>query len=271
MAPWYFIFSFIISLQALGAKATFEKIPSHYVIKLCGQDAEWPPYFYFEKSATGSKGSLAGYSVEFLEKVLSKHKIKYKINAIPWVRCKEGVREGKYDMMMDTSNNAEREQLYEVSKPYYAMRFAYFYNVRQPQPAIEKVEDLKNYSICAVLGYNYAPLGLTEKDIDQGAYSVKQLMQKIENSRCDLAAERLEIILGNQRLGRLSLKKSGIKYAFIPGAQPQTFHMMISKNFKYKEHLLKIINEGILEMQMSGEAAKLGNKYKPKNYPFLLK
>jgi polar amino acid transport system substrate-binding protein len=78
---------------------------------------------------------------------------------------------------------------------------------------------------------------------------------------CDLFIEGYEIFAGFKAIGEDYLSDPDLKYTAIPGTTPKTYHMMISRNFKYGEELKNLINEGIVELEKSGMMNNLIKKY----------
>ena len=49
----------------------------------------------------------------------------------------------------------------------------------------------------------------------------------------------------------------------VPGMTPTEFYMMISRQAAGAEELLKTINDGLAELEASGQLARLAKKYLP--------
>ena len=233
----------------------------HQTIKVCGQEAEWPPYLYFQRSLGIKTDEVTGYSIEYLKNSLASKGLNYTIDMIPWRRCMESVKSGVYDMMTDTSSNAEREQAYLVSKPYYALHLVYFYDKARSQPAVNRAEDLKKLRLCGVNGYNYAPFGIKPNEIEQGAGNLAQSFLKLKKNRCDAVPERLEIALGYKALNVVDFDQLDIGVEPIVDLAPVPFYMMVSRNVPYATELLRVLDEGIEQLNGSPAGRKLASKY----------
>jgi len=246
---------------ASAAPAQAAPLAPHQTIKVCGQDAEWPPYLYFQRSLGIKTEDLVGYSIEYLRTSLARKGLNFTMDMIPWRRCMESVKAGVYDMMTDTSSNAERELTYLVSKPYYAMHLIYFYDKSRSPPVVNRAADLKRLRLCGVNGYNYAPFGIQAGEIEQGAMNLGQSFLKLKRQRCDAVPERLEIALGYKAINVVDFDQLDIGFEYVPGLPPVPFHMMVSRNVPYATELLQVLDEGIEQLNSSGAGRQLASKY----------
>jgi polar amino acid transport system substrate-binding protein len=260
-ASWGRIHCIIALFLVLGCSTlNAEPLGAKQVIKVCGQIAEWPPYLYFKRSLGVRTEEVVGYSAEYLNRVLARKGLSYTIDMLPWKRCMAEVENGTYDMMTDTSNNAERARTYLVTKPYYALHLVYFYDKARQKPLVQSAADLKKLRLCAVNGYNYVPFGLSNEQIDTGAQNLGQSFLKLKNNRCDAMPERLEIALGYKAIDVVDFDRLDIGFETVPGLPPSQFHMMVSRNVPYSNELLAVLNEGI-DAIAGGSAKELSDKY----------
>lgn len=252
----------IACLLTLGCgAAASEPLAQGQVIKVCGQIAEWPPYLYFKRENGQRTEELVGYTIDYLQRSLAQHGLRYKYDPIPWKRCMELVNRGLYDMLTDASYNPARERLYLITKPYYALQLVYFYDKARPKPDVRTSVDLKKYRVCVISGYNYAPFGLKQEEIHAGSQSIEQSFQQLKHDRCDVVPERLEAIMGYKALGVVDYEQLGLGVEHLPDLAPATFHMMVSRKVAYGPELLAVLNEGIGKLNGSQAAADIAVKH----------
>ena len=248
-------------LALLAPAAWAAPIPPGKVIAVCDGGEEWPPYTYYKRSLGIKTNELVGYAVEYLQRVLARKNLRFSLELIPWKRCMAMVDSGQYDMLLNASNNDERDRTFLVSKPYYALTLVYFYDTAKPQPDIRSPADLKTRHLCGVRGYNYAPFGLAANEIDTEAPSQALTFLKLKKGRCEAVPERLEIAIGYKILGVVDFDKLDIAYEAVPGLSPSPFSMMVSRHTPYAEELLAVLNEGIAEISAKDGASDLAAKY----------
>lgn len=241
---------------------------SESVIKICDDGAEWPPYSYFDRSQGRKSDQVIGYSVDVIEAIFSKHELKFTVELLPWARCQEKVAAGDdYQLALNASYNLERDRTYHLLAPYYSMSNYYFYSLKNHPNGldIDSVQDLKKYSVCGISGYNYATYNLSDSEVDQGTKDFPALISKLHKGRCDLFVEKYEILAGFAAIGVPFLSDKALGKAPIPGMASTPFYMMLSRNYRHKAKLKKILDNGLDEMKKSGQLQEILNRYIPLN------
>ena len=71
----------------------------------------------------------------------------------------------------------------------------------------------------------------------------------------------IDLIAHSYKRGIDHLADKDLKYTAIPSMTPKTYHMLISRNFKYAEELKRIIDEGITSLEESGRLDVLLKKH----------
>ena len=82
----------------------------------------------------------------------------------------------------------------------------------------------------------------------------------IKTNRCDVMIARHEILIGYAALGKPVLDET-IESKNIPDPNIKNFDMMISRNSKYKDELLSLINPQLEKIKKSDKIKKLLDKY----------
>lgn len=230
---------------------------------ICDDGAQWPPYTYYQRVNGRPTDTIVGFSVDVIDSIFTNREIPYQLTLLPWKRCMVEVAAGKnYHMFLSGGRNPERERTYHISVAYYQMHPSYLYSAKHHPNglAIDGRENLKRYRVCGLLGYNYIVFGLSKDDIDTGATDYDRLVKKLLIGRCDLSIDRLEILLGFKAIGKDFINHPDLVYQIIPGEPAEPFHMMFTKN-EFGQSLKRVVDEGIREMQASGELEALKSKY----------
>ncbi|HYD81951.1 MAG TPA: transporter substrate-binding domain-containing protein [Paucimonas sp.] len=236
------------------------------IIRICEDGSEWPPYTYYQRVNDKPTRLIRGFAVDVIETIFAKAGIDFYVEMLPWVRCQKEVEHGMaYQMALNSSWNEARAKTYFLSRPYYRTTNYYFYS-RRHHPAglpIGSAEDLKKFRVCGIFGYNYETYGLPPGSVDQGARDFTSLLAKLHAGRCDLFVEKYEIMAGFSAIGQPYLADKDLGGKPVPGMPSTEFYMMISRRYEHGEHLLKLINDGLAEMEASKQLDKLLKKYVP--------
>lgn len=264
-------FIFTISLLSLIVLSDFAIAQP---VNICDDETEWPPYTYYQRvKGQPDKSKLTGAVVELLDEVFKLIGMKHSITMLPWKRClievKKFDKSQKYEMFINGSFSMERAEEYYLSTPIYETHQGVFYSKKKYPSGIpiSKPSDISNFKICGVLGYNYEYLytdyGIAKGiKIDTGAKSIYIVMRKIEAGRCDILVNSIESIYGATAIGKYTIP-SDIGTMPLPGIEPTTFHVFISKSSPRAYELLTKINQGILILQHSGISKRIFKKYLP--------
>ncbi len=236
-------------------------------INICDDGAEWPPYTYYERTESGEKTDrLKGFSVELIQRILDKEGISFEIKLVPWKRCLKCVKEGRsFQMALNASFSKERQANYHMTRPFYHTTNYYFYSKRNYPGGlvIDSVFDLYCLNACGLLGYNYETYGLSSHIMDQGAKCFPALIAKLHKGRCDVFVEKYEIMAGFTAIGSPMLSDPDIGFKPIPGMKTTPFHMLVSKQLPFGKVLVERINQGIKDIQVSGELDRMLKSYIP--------
>lgn len=232
------------------------------LIKVCDDQAEWPPYTYSERSEGKKTQKIVGYSIDFLTEIFSAKNIKFTIDLVPWAQCLEDLRQGKYDMTLNAGFNSERNRNYLISRTFYSMTPVYFFDNSKKVPLLESAADLKKYKLCGVKGYNYRAGFLLDADsIDLSSTSIIEALKKMKEGKCEIVPERLEAVVGYKVVKTYDYEANGISYRLIPQMEPVSFHMMMSRKIPYRKELYQMINEGINHLRQTEKDKALLKKY----------
>lgn len=257
----------IVALVALAAVAFSGTKP----VKICNDDAEWPPYFYYERDSFGKKTDhIVGASIDILDTLFGNLKYQYTFDLIPWKRCLAAVefygQDQTYEVVTDAGENPERNKKYLRSEPFYAMTPGGFYN-RKKFPNglnIQSGSDLDSYNLCGTFGYNFHPFkdaGVTRR-IDISAHENIQNLKKLMLGRCDVFLSMLESVQGGPKVGQFEIPEE-IDSFVVPNAKKSIFYMWVSRDSKRGEKLISEVNEEVRKLKNDGTWEKIFDKHIP--------
>lgn len=228
------------------------------------QHGDWPPFEFFQRQNGKATDTVAGLNVDLLNTVFQPYGIKFRFKIYPWKRCLRYLEAGKeIQMILPTSLNRERKEKYLVSKSVYEIKPGYFFLKKDfPQGLpVRKPSDLLDYgNLCGRLGYNYVNFGVTNDDVYKQARRYQDLVFFLNNGRCKVCLARYEIIKAYHLVGEPILNDT-IGISFVPGVSAETFHFLISKNYRHGNELLTIIDKGIKDVRENGVFETLLKKY----------
>ena len=231
-------------------------------VRICDDISEWPPFVYFERHHGIKSEKPGGFAVELIDIILNGYGLEYSLELLPWKRCLLGVQEGKYLMLLNATESDERQQHYWFSRAYSHTTPYYFYlQSRQPAPTIHRQQDLANYRVGGILGYNYQYYGLEEQQvISLGIYSYDHLLARLQQGQFDLFVENIEILAGFSSVGEPYLDRQGLVYRPIPEMPPTSIYMLFTRN-ESGRMLRDMVNASIDQMETNGELVRLREKY----------
>ena len=241
------------------------------IVHICDDTAEFAPYIYRSKiSNQENNSSLTGATKELLDEIFNTIGIDYKLDLLPWKRClieveKFGTNK-YYEVFSNGSYSKERSDKYYTTSAIYRTHEGLWYSkVKFPHGIpIKTASDLNQFSLCGVLGYNYATLkklGVTT-EISTGAKSVKSALLKVAKNRCDIFIGGLEDTYGGSSVGIYDIPQSVISIP-LPGVKSNSYHLFVSKSSPRAYELLTKLNQAILLLQHQGIANKIYEKYLP--------
>ena len=267
--------SLLTALSALCVEAAGAQGLDLKTVAVCDDVAEWPPFTYRVRGPGPNGGNAAareaapevvGYSVEVLRRILAPLGIAVRIELLPWVRCMREVESGQsFQMALNASASPDRQQRFLLSLPYYETTHTYFYSRRRyPNGvAVRRVEDVAEFHVCGVHGYNYSAYGLRDEQVDRGALDFSRVIAKLLADRCEIGIEKLEVVQASRYTGKDLLADPDIAHAPIPGMPKGEFHMLVSRQHPQGKALLQVLNSGLKSLRDSGQLQAIRKSYLP--------
>ncbi|TWX50226.1 substrate-binding periplasmic protein [Colwellia hornerae] len=235
-------------------------------IPLCAGAHEWPPYHYFKRVDGKKTEEIIGVDIDIFDEIFTKNGIHYSVELLPWKRCLHEAMKGEiYDVVFGAGLNDSRRDKYVTTKGYYTVVPSFIY-VKEKFPSGVKVEvpsDLKKYGqLCGVRGFNYVNFGQKNEEVDMGSSDYHFLIKKTLALRCDISLVRYEILAGWDRV--LNMNIIGDDWLIlnpVPNNPPESFHLMISKNYKYSDELKFFFESEVNKLKRSGKFKSILSKY----------
>jgi polar amino acid transport system substrate-binding protein len=238
-------------------------------VKICDDDSEWPPYSYFPRvEGKADRSHLTGAMIDLIGKIFELIQMDYSITAIPWKRCLYEVatfaQNQTYEMAIEGTLNEERLNRYYVTTYVYTTTGGYWYSkTKFPRgPSVKGPEDLKNYSLCGIFGYNYAGYGVPPELISSWPKTYQAAFNMLSLGRCDLFLSNIPTVLGKVTMGKLILPE-GVVGKKVPGLESGTFHIFIAKTSPRALMLLTNVNQALHVLTFRGVTDAIFNKYLP--------
>lgn len=228
------------------------------VLKVCAEDAGWPPFSIPSKD---NKKSFSGYNLDVLRHIFSKHDIDFQVVIRPWKRClRDGISKD-VTIVLDAAKNEQRQRDYVLTEPIYTLTPVFFY-LNELETKFNKVETSKDLQkldlICGQKGYTFNNFGLKNDDVTMISKGIHEILDLIVKKRCSVGLARKEVFL-TQLLNFKDSHKIGIKK--LASIESEKFYWLINKNFKYAEKLKSIIDSEVKQLERSGKSKDYLNKY----------
>jgi polar amino acid transport system substrate-binding protein len=245
--------------------AAAESLREGGAIEICDDVAEFPPYIFHKREGSRKTDTITGMAYDLATTILARHKLKFRVQLIPWKRCEEGTKLGIYVMGLSGSLNPERLSAFYMVGPHSVVRNYYFYS-RERHPDgldIRAAADLRKYSICGIYGYNYEAIwDLPNGFVDKGATDYESLVGKVLVGRCDLFLEGLEIIEGFKLIGSSFLDDSRLGGRPMPTSNRTTsFFFMVSRKHPQGRAVADLFTRELEHMAKSGELKSIRERY----------
>ncbi len=234
-------------------------------IHICDDGSEWPPFTYYQRVNGEKTDNIMGFSVDVITEIFNKHGIKSTIELPPWKRCLLNLEGAKYQMALSASFSEERNRKFIYTKSYYDLERSYFYSKKKYPNGLDinTTEDLQKYKIGGVLGYNYESYGISNDWVAPRVGTYFQLVKMIHAERIDVFVARYEIIAGLSKIDSNILSDKDLGHAPIEGLEERRFHMLISRGYEHGPELKRLIDDGISELEKSGDLQLLLRNYFP--------
>ena len=233
------------------------------LVRACDNDQDYPPFRWRGTDADG-RHEIKGFGQALLRQILTKHGWRLEIDLLPLRRCLQEVAHGRrYQLVINSSHNAERARTYLMTEPFEYVHFHSFYLQRRfpERSPVQSKQDLQNLRVCGLAGHNFSMFGLSAEQLHTEAESFPAVFQLLRNERCDVLPYNVETIRGFRLLGQDFLATGEFAHSLIPDVPPSPLLMLIAKPYRYGHALREIINTELAAMRASGELEQLRQQY----------
>lgn len=235
-------------------------------VKIClGDGNEWPPYTYWERhDGKADRNRLSGSATTLVLTALQRLGLSYELHYLPWARVQQELadfgRVGHCEMTWDASYTEERAAFAHYSEPLYRTRLGLFYSTRRfaEAPDLTGGAALASYRVCGVIGYNYAPYGITQEIVR--LKSVQQNLGLLPLQRCDFFPSEIEPLYGGLSLGAYQGDET-LRYVELPATK--AFYLLVSKGSPRGEPLMQSLDRQLQALRDSGEADAIFRRFRP--------
>ncbi|XHS78735.1 substrate-binding periplasmic protein [Burkholderiaceae bacterium UC74_6] len=234
-------------------------------ITVCDDDAERPPFVYYQRQFGVKTEKVTGFAVEVLRQILASRNMTFTVELLPWRRCLNSVQEGRVDMVLSVTKNPEREKQLLFSTALYVTRLVYFFDGERPPPQVLTRDDLLKYKICLVSGMNYSQFGLppNSPNVAGAAKSLGQAFLMLKSKRCEIVPARLEGAIGYRLIGLADYEQIGLSVAAMPDRAnaTQSLHFAVSVRHAQAQALVQLLNDGLEHLKVTGEISNLSDRF----------
>ncbi|MEW6504638.1 MAG: transporter substrate-binding domain-containing protein [Chloroflexota bacterium] len=210
--------------------------PSRRVLRV-GGDQSYPPYEYL------NNGIPTGFNVDLILAVAAEMGYEVEITLGPWSEVRQGLLDGKYDLLMGMVPTNEREKDYDFSIPYTYITFDLFVPANS---TVRSLKDLEDKAVVVQSG------GLMQEYLrEEGFGGEVVLVQDIVNALRLVNEEAYPAALLNRLQGQFLIGEMGLTNVRRVGTDVQSRKYCIAVKDGNKE-LLARLNEGLYLVSSSG-------------------
>lgn len=231
--------------QMQATTAPPQRDQSRRVLRV-GGDQSYPPYEYL------NNGVPTGFNVDLIRAVAAEMGYEVEITLGPWSEVRQGLLDGKYDLLMGMVPTGEREKDYDFSIPYTFITFDLFVPTRS---SVRLLEDLKDQAIVVQAG------GLMQEYLrEEGFPGEVILVQDIVNALRLVNEEAYPAALLNRLQGQFLIRELGLTNIRRVGLDVQSRKYCIAVQDGNKE-LLAGLNEGLYLVSSSGKLGEIQEQW----------
>ncbi len=217
---------------------------------------EYPPY-------SSQKLNNFGFYSEIIMEVCREAKLDCKIDFYPWIRAEKLVETGSVFAAYPYRFNLERRKKYFLSEAIFCGRSKlFYYNKRNDMKnfKFEKISDLEKFTIGFLRGASYKGVIERNKIHFEESNDDNSLLLKLKSGRIDFALAE-ELVFENsikEIFNKESIDFKTLKNDF---EKISNNGLIVSKNYKNSELILKKFNYSLKKIKKNGVYSKIiGNQ-----------
>ncbi|MCG7497883.1 transporter substrate-binding domain-containing protein [Vibrio sp. Of7-15] len=235
------LFSFLFSIPAASKEKTI----------VLATD-EWAPYY---SRHLKQQGFLAEITKEAFHRAGYDCQIKF----VPWERAMTLAQKGIYDGILGAYHTHQREEYFHYSLPITEDQLHFFW-LKDREIQYRELQDLVNYKIGVVKGYNYGD------EFERANYLNKIGNYNVESNVLLLLKGRIDILVGSKKVINMILEEnhfseqSRVQMSEIPLIS-QKLYILISHQSQYHENALSDFNHSFKSMETDGTIEAILSKH----------
>lgn len=218
---------------------------------------EWVPYI---SEHLDNKGLFSQITIE----AFATQGIDVELGFFPWQRVFQLSRSGEWDGTIAYAKTSERERYYIYSDPVYTGQYALFHLKNHPIKW-QKYTDLHDIRIAATRGFG----GMGQEFLEAEANKVINVdrLASDDQSFNMLLLGRVQAVASDVEVGYVLLHKLfGPEKASLFTHSPRLiqqakYHLVLAKNLKKSEELMKKFNTGLNILKQSGRYNQIVNEF----------
>ncbi len=232
------------------------------VLRVCGDINEFPPFTYAVRDAARQLTTVAGYNVDYLERILQASGRRATYSLLPWKRCIALAANGHFDLVLDVVKAAERERYFMFPPVLYTLTPIAIFSSARPVPELNDPKDLNAWKVCAPLGWDFTLAGITTPESSSHPTSLEAALAMLRIGRCDALLFEREVVDGfRQRDGSNPISEREFTFKPLRWRSKSEFYVVVSRALPYRDELLTLLDRGIAEQKKSGAAQRLLRKH----------
>ncbi len=216
------------------------------VVLRVGGDQSYPPYEYLDN------GIPTGFNVDLIHALAEEMGVEVDITLGPWAEMRQGLVDGKYDLLMGMVPTSEREKNYDFTIPYTYITFDLFVPRNSP---VSRLEDLQNQAVVVQAG------GLMQDYLQEQNFTGEVvLVQDVANALRLVNEGSYPAALMNRLQGEFLIAELGLNNVRRVGIEVQSHKYSIAVRDGNKE-LLARLNEALYLVNSSGRLSEIQEQW----------
>lgn len=254
---FYFLFLMLCLLIRVSTVSA-DPLLSKQVIKVCAEDAGWPPFSF---PADELHPEFSGLNKDLLQYISEKQGIQFEVVIRPWKRCLLDAIGGDVQLVLDAAKNPEREEKYLLTAPVYTLTPAFLYhkkNIDRYTVPVASADLQKLKAICGQQGYIYNNFGFESERVNMVSKDLKKILDLTLAERCDIGLARKEVLLTELKN---YAQRDLIGVQEVSQRPKEKFYWLINKRYEHAERLKEVIDLEVGLLHQQKEFDQLLAKY----------
>ncbi len=215
------------------------------VIRAAG-DQSYPPFEFVDN------GTPTGFNVDLIRAIAAEMGFEVEVTLGPWSEVRQGLLDGKYDLLLGMVPTAEREKIFDFSVPYTYIAFDLFVPLNSD---LRTLDDLRNRTVVVQTA------GLMQEYMqEQNTGAQLILVQDVGNALRLINEGMYDAALLNRLQGQFLISELGLSNVRRVGGEilPSKYGMAVKDGNK---ELLARLNEGLYLVSNSGQLTDIQEKW----------